>query len=190
MCSIEIDKQVISTFLEQDRKNIENDLASFKNVYSAARAENYLGKKHSHQYLIKPIILEGFAQRIVEKEAELRNAKSFEEIYSIVQSCRIKGIGNLALYDTAVRIGHQLNKPPLNVYLHQGTRIGASKLGIHGNIIPKFEFDKFGLNELTAHEIECFLCIYRSFIGNSNPTNPIKSKCIHFALPKSRCLKD
>lgn len=95
MCSIEIDKQVISTFLEQDRKNIENDLASFKNVYSAARAEYYLGKKHSHQYLIKPIILEGFAQRIVEKEAELRNAKSFGEIYSIVQSCRIKELVTL-----------------------------------------------------------------------------------------------
>lgn len=185
---IKIDKEIISTFLERDRKNIENDLASYKDVYSAARAKNYQGKKHSHQYLIKPIILEDFAQRIVSKEVELQDANSFEEIYSIVQSCRIRGIGNLALYDTAVRIGYQLNKPPLNVYLHQGTRIGASKLGIHGNIIPKSEFDKFGLNELTAHEIECFLCIYRNYIGNSNPTNPIKSKCSHFTLPKSRCV--
>jgi hypothetical protein len=42
----------------------------------------------------------------------------------------IPGIGELAVYDTALRIGARLGLEPAKVYLHAGTRAGAKALGL------------------------------------------------------------
>ena len=48
----------------------------------------------------------------------------------IVEACakQIKGIGELTIYDTALRIGFYLDIYPDKVYLHAGTREGAKRL--------------------------------------------------------------
>jgi hypothetical protein len=42
----------------------------------------------------------------------------------------VTGIGELYVYDTALRIGAKLGVFPEKVYLHAGTRIGVRNLGL------------------------------------------------------------
>lgn len=42
----------------------------------------------------------------------------------------IPGLGELYVYDTTLRIGAKLNLFPDKVYLHAGTRLGATALGL------------------------------------------------------------
>ena len=96
----------------------------------------------------------------MEKETELENAKSFDDIYTIIKSCKIYKIGRLAIYDTAIRIAYLKGLEPTEVYLQQGASWGAHKLCIHGKSVNRDKFDDLGLKDFKIHEIECFLCIY------------------------------
>lgn len=184
-----INKQLINAFLEHYRQNVKADLESYKDFYSVATSYNSSNIKHHHQRRINPNTLKEFARKVVEKEVELKNATSFDEIYKIIESCKIYKIGRLTIYDTAVRIAYLKGMEPTKVYLQQGSSWGAHKLGINGNFIPKSKFDKFGLKELTAHEIECFLCIYHKNIGSTNQLSTTNSMCGHSTVDsKSKCL--
>ena len=46
----------------------------------------------------------------------------------IVEECKVKGFGELSIYDTAVRIGAHLRIEPDKVYLHAGAREGIKAL--------------------------------------------------------------
>ncbi|HQM80509.1 MAG TPA: hypothetical protein PLX02_02700 [Syntrophorhabdaceae bacterium] len=74
----------------------------------------------------------------------------------------IPGIGELAVYDTALRIGAFLRIEPSKVFLHAGTRTGARALGLETSAeflevssVPS-EFQV-----LKPSEIEDVLCIYK-----------------------------
>ena len=54
-------------------------------------------------------------KKVLEKETELENAKSFDDIYTIIKSCKIYKIGRLAIYDTAIRIAYLVLKRHLSV---------------------------------------------------------------------------
>ena len=56
----------------------------------------------------------------MEKETELENAKSFDDIYTIIKSCKIYKIGRLAIYDTAIRIAYLKGLEPTEVYCNKG----------------------------------------------------------------------
>ena len=101
-----VDIKLINAFLERDRQNIKADLESYKDLYCAATSYNSSNIKHGHQRRINPNILKEFAQKVLEKETELENAKSFDDIYTIIKSCKIYNIGRLAIYDTAIRIAY------------------------------------------------------------------------------------
>jgi hypothetical protein len=62
----------------------------------------------------------------------LQSAKTFEELHRVILNKigDIQGIGELTVYDIAVRIGAELNLAPAVVFLHAGTRIGAKALGL------------------------------------------------------------
>lgn len=153
---------LIKDFVNKHRQIIKDDLANYEDIQSSATAIGKNKKKHEHQYRIKPSILEDFSKKINEKTDDFKQAESFEKIYSIVDSCRIYGIGPLAVYDTAVRIGRIYNIEPEKVYLQRGAKWGAQALGINKNRAEKRDFVKINKNfcKLKAHEIECFLCIY------------------------------
>src|SRR5689334_5588626 len=97
-----------------------------------------------------------------EKAAELKRCKNFDEILTLVKNSRVPGFGQLAIYDTALRIGHCTGKLPEKVYLHAGTRVGARFYKIaHANedyILPE-ELPK-ELQDMPPHDVEDFLCIY------------------------------
>ena len=130
----------------------------------AATARNKTNKKHDHQYRIPNLTLDSFAVELLEKKNEIKKVQSFDDLISHVVSCRIKGISDLTIYDTAQRIGGFLKKYPDKVYLHRGTRIGAEILlgKIKGNSIAVNQLpEPFQTNNLTAAEIEDILCIYK-----------------------------
>jgi len=75
----------------------------------------------------------------------------------------VRGLGDLYIYDTALRLGSFLKLSPKHVYLHAGTRAGARALGLklsedflRVTALPKT------IQVLEPHEIEDFLCIYKA----------------------------
>lgn len=133
-----------------------------ESIRKAAMAETDSGR-HPHQRRISGSALKDFAEKLKKKEDKILFATSFAEIHEIVESCRIKGIGPLTIYDTALRISVSL-KPrrlPKKVWLHAGTKIGAKRLGVkilRGE--KNLPVDRFpaSLRILKPHEIEDFLC--------------------------------
>lgn len=151
--------------------------AKFKVLY---QDQEYL-LKHTHQEEFKDndgktrgvnnIVLSTMASKLLSRETELATAKSFEEVYELVESIKVTGFGELSNYDTAVRISTYLGFKPTSIYLHAGTRIGAKHLEDKG-LLPenslleaKLPIDIFPepIQELDAIQIENFLC---SFKGN------------------------
>lgn len=87
---------------------------------------------------------------------------SFEDIIHLVRSCAVPGFGELAIYDTALRLAVRLSKLPTAVYLHAGTRKGAVALGLKVDraTIPMNELP-IPLQKLEPDDAENFLCIYK-----------------------------
>ncbi|EDP97789.1 hypothetical protein U8527_05545 [Kordia algicida OT-1] len=85
-------------------------------IFVAATAKNQEGKKNPHQYRLKPIILEKFAVHLSDHASKLKQATSFDDLLKKITTYKIKGIGTLALYDTAERIGAYLGIFPDKIY--------------------------------------------------------------------------
>ena len=122
------------------------------------------GKRHDHQRRIPAHSLAELGRRLLAHEADLRLKTSFADLYDLVNQLakRIPRIGPLTIYDTAIRIGAKLRIFPRQVYLHAGTRQGASAFGIGAELktvglstLP----DEF--NRLEPYEVEDVLCIYK-----------------------------
>lgn len=110
--------------------------------------------------------------------SDMRNAETFDALHELLSQLLlpIQGLGRLYVYDTALRLGAHLRRQPRVVYLHAGTRVGATALGFG----PGLYLDKRALpeplQELDAHELEDFLCIYADALMGA-PWRPVKGSC-------------
>lgn len=140
-------------------------MPSFGRVIDCAgRATTEEGKRFGHQRRIKATSIRNAARAVSSAAPRLLNCRSFEELHAaILQACeRIPGIGELYIYDTALRIGAFLGKLPEYVYLHRGTRAGAKALGLDvSQPFLRVEDLPDSVRTLEPHEIEDFLCIYK-----------------------------
>ena len=70
-------------------------------------------------------------KRLLDNLPLLQEADTFDELFHTVSVLirPITKVGELAVYDTALRIGARLNLEPVEVYVHAGTRAGAVALG-------------------------------------------------------------
>lgn len=145
-------------------------------VRNAARARTASGRKHRHQSRIPPRLLAKFADRLVGRLGDIASARSFAQLLLIADSEKEKGIGELTVYDTAFRIGLALKLEPDEVYLHAGTRIGASRLGlgIKRATIPRADLPP-ELSDLSISEVEDLLCIYADYFGQDSRKLPTTS---------------
>lgn len=138
----------------------------------SALSINRKGNKHPHQYRVPKILLEEWYDALLIKINEIKNSKSFDELFSIMEGSSIKGIGELTVYDTANRIGAFMNLYPEKIYLHAGTLVGAKK--ILGNVSDKYLLKsdlpkEFQRKDLACWEIEDILCIFKhAFSKNIN----------------------
>jgi len=141
-------------------------------IYAAATAKNHEGKKNKHQWRLKNIDLEKFAVQLIDKAAEIKKCTSFDALLEKVERYKIKGIGILAVYDTAERIGHYLDIYPDKIYLHAGVKVGAEKvLGkqLNKKFILKEELpEAFQQSDLHCGEIEDILCMYKDSFDDEN----------------------
>jgi hypothetical protein len=135
-------------------------------VQNAALARTASGRKHKHQWRIPPALLSQFAERLIARLAEISRAKSFAHLLAVVDLAKLKGISELTVYDTALRIGAGQLLEPEEVYLHAGTRKGAMRLGLNVNrqSIPRAEIPS-ALTGLSPSEVEDLLCSYADYLG-------------------------
>lgn len=134
-------------------------------VLTAAISEDSNGKLHSHQYLVGRAKLELFASKLGGKTGEIRKAGSFDEIYNVVESIEMKGVGLLARYDIALRIGFYMKTLPTRVYLHRGVKTGAERLlkrKTNNRFIDREELiEPLRSADIECWEIEDILCIFK-----------------------------
>jgi hypothetical protein len=157
-------------YIDEYRDDALDELASFRNESSfldcirrAAHALKSNGKKHPHQRRIPSETLHGWAKALLRKKSAMQKCRSFRSLFDILDSeaDQLWGIGELTVYDTALRVGAYLRLEPREVYLHAGTKKGAKALGIDGSeqsIRPKLLPREF--QRLRPYEIEDCLCIY------------------------------
>lgn len=144
-------------------------------IQMAATARDQLDKKHKHQYRIRNVILQDFADKLLIQEDLISKSRTFHELYELIEQNRIRGIGLLTIYDTALRIGSYRRLYPEEVYLHRGAKRGAEKLlgmKIRGRTISKDAFP--ALLQFTCAEIEDILCHYVSDAKRKNYCLPLK----------------
>jgi hypothetical protein len=127
------------------------------------------GKRHSHQWRLKATALADGKKALHAISDSLQVAPDFLQLWFLVQDAfkPIRGLGELAIYDTAERLRHRLGlKSDHIIFLHAGARVGARRLaggrldredawGIQRHKLPE------GLRHLSTHEIEDILCIYK-----------------------------
>ena len=166
---------IIRLYTQEQKKdqkipNLRAECEFYKNLTSiqetielAGLAKNSKKQRHTHQRRLKKIVLEEFKDKLMTFSQKLLDCNNFDEIYQIVSVCKIKGIGDLAVYDCALRISVFLEKEPQKVYLHAGTTIGVIKLGINIANRSYLDISEFpeSLQKLTAKEIEDLLCIHK-----------------------------
>jgi hypothetical protein len=139
-----------------------------KAISVAALALTPSGKRFSHQRRIPVAVLERARAALMSNIEELASITTFDDLHSEVANItlQIPGIGELYVYDTALRIGAKLGLVPLHVYVHAGVREGIKNLGLDPGL------SRIAISELPAqlqalqpYEIEDVLCIYKDQIA-------------------------
>jgi hypothetical protein len=164
---------LVAEYIKTHRTGCQRDRDRFRRLPSlpdavaeAAGSARADGKRESHQCRIPKHSLDQFAAAILEQP--LANARDFDDLHAYVRRAakRVHGIGELAIYDVALRIGWFGRMEPTRVYLHAGTREGARALGldVSGASLARAVFPA-AMQELSAAEIEDFMCIYKAQLG-------------------------
>lgn len=93
-----------------------------------------------HQKRVRHRAMNSILERLNGQKERIANVRNFEELYKIVEENRVPNIGDLTIYDIAVRIGY-LQTPKILpqdfVYLHAGTKKGAQALYNGGQLKTK-----------------------------------------------------
>ena len=180
-------RRAVSDYMAHHRAAAANELAFYRTMPSlrdairyAAQARTADGSKHSHQWRVPPDTLQEFADRLLLHTTCLSQASSFDAIHQVVQrvAASIRGIGELTVYDTALRIGAKRNLLPVRVYLHRGARDGAAALGIDRQRSPVSTSElPAAFAQLSAHEIEDCLCIYKGLLSDKRRLRSQDCRC-------------
>ena len=170
---------ILKDYVRRHRHKTIRELRYFRNrpsleaaITDAGLAQWFDGdryKRYSHQRRIPRAALETATKRL--HRAALGDARSFDDLITRVANAvrPIRGLGELYIYDTALRLGGHLRLVPREVYLHAGTRRGAQALGLDPrsdsllpNQLPPV------LRRLRPHKIEDLLCIYKDWLRSAN----------------------
>lgn len=134
-------------------------------VIRSASARTTLDKIDSHQRRIGKVLLTKASNELMMKINLIRKCKTFADIFEITESVKkaIYGLGDLWSYDTALRIGFNMDIYPKDVYVQAGVRKGVTKIftqkRIKGRCFPLSIFPS-EIQKLKPHEVENFLCVW------------------------------
>lgn len=160
---------IVRAYKMRFRRNTQEELGSYAAeatlaaaVRRASLAQRPDGRRYDHQRRLPMAVLREASDRL--EGARLEVARDFGELHHLVEQAigLIPGIGELTVYDTALRIGAKLRLKPDRVYLHRGTREGARALGLNWRL-PQLALSEVprALHGLEPHEIEDCLCIFK-----------------------------
>jgi hypothetical protein len=166
---------IVRHYLQHYQPLHDHELTWFRNQSSvedalriAGEAHDDRGHRYSHQRRIKSHAIREATKRLADAHDSMQNCSSFHELWNVVGLCLrpIQGIGELYIYDTALRIGAHLGLKPEKVYLHAGTRTGARQLGLlNGRDDSKQWLESkelpAPLSSLPPSDVENLLCIYK-----------------------------
>jgi hypothetical protein len=133
-------------------------------IVNAALAKKPDGSKHQHQQRRKSSTLEAAAQVLLASRDRMQKCDTFETLHDLICELTqgIKDFGALARYDTTFRIGANLSRFPVLVFLHAGTVTGYKALGLkYRNDAVQMNVFPPELQALKPCEVEDFLCIYK-----------------------------
>ncbi|WP_405940711.1 hypothetical protein [Streptomyces sp. NBC_00207] len=146
---------------KQERKYFRS-LPSFHDVVRIAGAGNIReGVRHEHLENVDAGALIKYRDALLDELDALQRATVFEELYGLLWDARIRGIGPVTVYDTAVSAGAWLRLRPDVVYLHAGTLLGARALGVpkDAETVDVEELPET-LHKFSAGQVEDILCEY------------------------------
>lgn len=170
---------IIRHYLQHYQPLHDHELMWFRNQSSledalkiAGEAQDDRGHRYAHQRRVKSHAIKEATKRLADSHDDIQGCSSFHELWNLValRLRPIQGIGELYVYDTALRIGAHLHLTPEKVYLHAGTRIGARALGLLSgrdgsrSSRPWLEPKELpaSLRNLPSSDVENLLCIYKS----------------------------
>lgn len=171
-------RAAIRSYTSINKRSKDNELDYYKHlptlsdtIDKATKALFKEGNKLEHQWRINDKILAHVAKNLKKREKEIRESTSFERIYEIVNDESILGFGDLAKYDTTLRIASKLYIQPAKVYLHRGTKDGAKAIGINVrkkrylevHELPKAFLDAIDAQIINVLHVEDILCIYKKY---------------------------
>jgi hypothetical protein len=114
--------------------------------------------------------------------------KSFRDLHKLVREKigPIPDIGELTVYDTALRLSAFLRCRPREVYLHAGAREGF--IALNGRPAPptasRNAFPS-PVGGLKGYEIEDFLCIFKAELADPQAGARKRSCCLRIAQRRS-----
>lgn len=133
----------------------------------AAEAVDANNKRYFHQFRIRRTAINEAKAKLLAAKSQVRSCRSYDVLHSLLSGLftPISGLGPLYIYDTALRLGANLNLEPQVVYIHAGTKTGVLALGLSTTekSISVIAFPK-PIHVLTPHEIEDFLCIFSNHL--------------------------
>lgn len=138
--------------------------------------EEFLDKEGNHRGV--PFeVSKRVRDNLIKRMNEILKARTFDEIYQIVSECKVKGFGELSIYDTSMRIAFHLNIEPDKVYLHAGARKGIEILEEKGYVEQGSSKKKHieikdmpkPMQQLKAAENEHLLCSMRDSMTSLEP---------------------
>ncbi len=188
-------EDIVTEYIELYRGRAANELRWFaiqrtidESVRLAAFALNPTGKRLSHQRRIPKPALRESHRRLLASLLSIQQARTFEQLHKLIRSriMPIAGIGELTVYDTALRVGAKLRLEPNVVFLHAGTRTGAERLGLDGSrdVLTIRELP-VPLRRLRPREIEDVLCIYKNDFGQKRCSTSRFAQCNLQSLPRT-----
>lgn len=163
-------KDIVAAYIRDKRSIAARELGSYAVLpslriavqFAALSQDPVFRKRHPHQTRIPQKTLVQARDRLL--RADMEGCRSFHELFVTVHNAigSIHGIGDLTVYDIATRIGAYLRLEPNRVYLHAGTRVGASSvLLVRGR--AWFSLDELpdAFAKLKPREIEDCFCIFK-----------------------------
>jgi hypothetical protein len=132
------------------------------------------GKIHDHQYRVGGRKLEKARKLLIKRVKWIESCRSFDELFRLVElaTLGIDRFGELAIYETSLRLGAYLKRSPKAVYVHAGTKKGCKALGVAttGGIVVMENLPK-AVGELEPYHAENFLCIFKGELGGPSRTS-------------------
>jgi hypothetical protein len=151
----------------------------FDNLYKYKDSEDQREKIYHHQRRLGAYILNTACDELSANLEGIAQCQSFRELLHCIESVTkpVPRFGELAVYDTALRIGANRNIWPTVVYLHAGTMKGYQELAgtmkdykklmktrVRTGWVPLDDLPE--VRVLKPRHAENFLCIFEGLLSN------------------------